>query len=100
MITKLFNLSIQTGVVPSAWKTSTVVPIPKGKAATELSNYRPISLLSVCSKILERHVSYILIDYIHDNHLLEDSQWGFLAGKSTTTALLSVVHDWHLHLEA
>ena len=100
VITKLFNLSIQTGVVPSAWKTSTVVPIPKGKAATELSNYRPISLLSVCSKILERHVSSILIDYISDNHLLENSQWGFLAGKSTTTALLSVVHDWHLHLEA
>ena len=100
VITKLFNLSIQTGVVPSAWKTSTVVPIPKGKAATELSNYRPISLLSVCSKILERHVSSILIDYINDNHLLENSQWGFLAGKSTTTTLLSVVHDWHLHLEA
>ena len=54
VLTKLFNLSIATGTVPTAWKTSTVVPVPKCSANTsDPSNYRPISLLSICDKMLE-----------------------------------------------
>ena len=98
VITELFNLSIRSGIVPSAWKHSAIVPIPKGKA--DLSNSRPVSLLSICSKLLERHISSILMDYIYENNLLGSNQWGFLPGKSTTAALLSVVHDWHLHLNS
>ena len=100
VLTKLFNLSIKTGTVPTAWKISTVVPIPKGKAGPDLTNYRPISLLSICSKMLERHVAAILSYRIQDSCPLSASQWGFMPRKSTTTALLSVLHNWHLHLEA
>ena len=100
VITELFNLSIRSGIVPSAWKHSAIVPIPKGKAFNDLSNYRPVSLLSICSKLLERHISSILMDYIFENNLLDSNQWGFLPGKSTTAALLSVVHDWHLQLNS
>ncbi len=60
VLTRLFNLSIRTGVVPDAWKTATVVPIPKSKDTKDPSNYRPISLLSICCKMLERHISRLL----------------------------------------
>ena len=52
-LTKLFNLSIRTGQVPCDWKTSSVVLIPKSSGASDcITNYRPISLLSVVSKLL------------------------------------------------
>ena len=65
VLTKLFNLSIATGTVPTAWKISTVVPVPKCSANTsDPSNYRPISLLSICDKLLERHISHLLISFL------------------------------------
>lgn len=100
VLTKLFNLSIQTGVVPDAWKRSTVVPIPKSKAVKDPSNYRPISLLSICSKMLERHISHLLSTHLSSVSppLLSSSQWGFMPRKGTTSALISVLHDWHHQL--
>ena len=50
----LFNKMIQHGKIPSVWKTSNIVPIPKGSNSTSPSNYRPISLLSVVSKVLDK----------------------------------------------
>ena len=52
-ITKLFNLSIQLGRPPTAWKNSNVVPIPKKQGAKSPNEFRPISLLPILSKILE-----------------------------------------------
>ena len=51
-LTKLFNISISQGRFPECWKTSTVVPIPKSSNHKETTNYRPISLLSIISKML------------------------------------------------
>ena len=57
VLTELFNLSLTSGRIPSKWKLSSVVPIPKSSgSADNPSNYRPISLLSVVSKIMERHI--------------------------------------------
>ena len=57
VIMKLFNLSIKTGKIPQKWKISFTVPIPKSQTNTDdPCNYRPISLLPVVSKLLERHV--------------------------------------------
>ena len=54
-ITRLFNLSIKSGTVPSIWKTAAVVPIPKGNHDhSSISNYRPISLLPILSKLFNR----------------------------------------------
>ena len=99
VLTKIFNLSISTGVVPDDWKTSHIVPIPKSKDCAEAKGYRPISLLSICSKILEKHVSQLLSLHLKSSCPLSPNQWGFTAKKSTTTALLSVLHDWHQQLE-
>ena len=55
-LAKLFNISIKLGRFPTCWKTSSVVPVPKSSKHNEVANYRPISLLLVVSKLLERHI--------------------------------------------
>ena len=49
--------------------------------------------------MLERHISSILLSHLSNICPISDNQWGFTPKKSTTTALLSVIHDWHQHLE-
>jgi len=91
---KLFNLSITTGQFPAAWKISNVVPIPKDGDKSVPNNYRPISLLSIISKLLERHVHGKVMKHLNEFHPLSDHQWGFRPGKSTTHALLSATNEW------
>ncbi len=59
-LTRLFNMSIESGIFPAKWKLSSVVPIPKGSDHTSPSNYRPISLPSVASKMLERYIHHLI----------------------------------------
>jgi len=56
-VTQLFNLSTQSGKVPTEWKQSLVVPITKSSDLSSPNNYHPISLLSILSKLLERHIN-------------------------------------------
>ena len=60
----LFNLSLKCGKIPAAWKISNVVPIPKKGLLKVVSNYRPISLLSIVSKVFERCVYNRLIAHV------------------------------------
>lgn len=95
VLTNLFNHSIQSGQVPTAWKCSSVVPIPKGiEDLSSPKNYRPISLLSIISKILERLIHSKVLKHLQDSNILSNSQWGFSAGKSTVGALLAATNDW------
>ena len=93
-LTKLFNLSLTTGILPLAWKKSSVVPIPKNQKLSDPSNYRPVSLLPILSKILERHVFMLIMDHLQRNRSLSAFQWGFLEGRSTVTALLHLTDQW------
>lgn len=97
--TQLFNKSLSLGLVPNDWKLSNITPAYKSGDPSYVSNYRPISLLSLPSKILERLVHNRLSDYLHLNSLISTSQFGFRPGSSTQEALLYVTHDWHTHLE-
>lgn len=81
-LTTLFNLSLSQGVVPADWKTSNVTPIFKAGDQSLASNYRPISLLSLISKVLERLVHRELLEYVVSNDLLSDCQHGFRPGSS------------------
>ena len=99
-VAKLFNLSLRTGCFPTHWKTSHVVPIPKSDQHTSPSNYRPISLLSILSKVLERHVHSLLTEHLSPDHPLSQDQWGFQAKRSTTLALLRVTNDWLQSLDS
>ena len=98
-LTRLFNLSISAGIIPSSWKKSVVVPIPKCQQLSSPCNYRPVSLLPIVSKILERHIYMLIIDHLEHNHPLSAFQWGFLEGRSTVTALLHLTDQWFQALE-
>ena len=60
----LFNLSIRLGQIPAAWKVSNVTAIPKSTGNGTPSGYRPISLLTILSKKLERHISHLLLKHL------------------------------------
>jgi hypothetical protein len=81
----LFNLSLRVGKIPTAWKQADVIPIYKKGAKTLVNNYRPISLLCIASKILERciynHIYPITCNDIHKD------QHGFMPLRSTVTNL-------------
>ena len=89
-LTQIINSSIRNGVFPSEWKEAQITPILKKGAATEKSNYRPVSLLSVASKVCEMVVHDQLSEYFERNGLLPQDQHAFRKNRSTTTALTSV----------
>lgn len=96
----LFNLSLTKGVLPSAWKLSNITPVFKGKGdPRSVTNYRPISLLSIPSKLLERIVHNRLLKYLTTNKLLSSRQFGFRPASSTQEALLAVTKDWSSSLD-
>ena len=96
----LFNTSLSTGRVPTAWKSSVIVPIHKDGDPSLVSNYRPISLLSLSSKLLERLVHEALLVHVLEHGYLSPNQFGFRPGSSTTEAILAATRDWHESLES
>ncbi|KAK3523359.1 hypothetical protein QTP86_029866 [Hemibagrus guttatus] len=96
-ITTVINGSLTSGHVPTAFKKARVIPILKKPALdpSDISNYRPVSLLSFLSKILERVVCNQLSDYLMQNNLHDPNQSGFKAAHSTETALLAVTEKLH-----
>ena len=98
-ITWIFNLSLKTGIFVDAWKKACVLPIYKSGDRRLCENYRPISILPVISKILERSVFDQLYKFLNDNSLLSKYQSGFRAKNSTLTALLQMCDEWHQNLD-
>ena len=98
-ITRLFNISIKTGQLPQNWKLARVNPIPKSSDKSNPANYWPISLLSVFSKLMEKHIHSKLLQHLNEHSVLSTQQWGFSKGKATTGALLTTVQNWHQILE-
>ncbi|KAK3530027.1 hypothetical protein QTP86_009918 [Hemibagrus guttatus] len=96
-ITTVINGSLTSGHVPTAFKKARVIPILKKPALdpSDISNYRPVSLLSFLSKILERIVCNQLSDYLMQNNLHDPNQSGFKAAHFTETALLAVTEKLH-----
>ena len=82
-LTSPFNLSLSQGVVPDDWKISNVTPVYKSGDTALTSNYRPISLLSLCSKILERIIHNKLMKHLVEHDLLSGRLFGFRPGSST-----------------
>ena len=89
-ITFLMNLSISSGSFPDAWKKALVVPIPKSGNLTMVKNYRPISLIPLPGKILEKLVHQQLSHYLETSELLSDFQHGFRKGHSTLHAVAQI----------
>lgn len=83
----LFNESLHKSVVPASFKEANVCPVPKKGDLSDVSNYRPISLLNSEIKLFERLVFKYLYNHLHTNNLLSSLQSGFIPGDSTVSQL-------------
>lgn len=93
IITHICNLSIITGVFPSALKKALVTPIYKNGDRDKITNYRPISVLPTLSKILERILNNNLINFLESHNIIANNQFGFRAGISTDDALIALTNS-------
>ena len=92
VLTNIFNRSFQEGVFPTKLKYAKIVPIFKGGSKLDVSNYRPISLLPIISKVLERLMYNRLISFLEKYNVIFEHQFGFQKNKSTTLAIMDLYH--------
>lgn len=85
-LTMLFNLSLDKGIVPNDWKKANIVPVFKKGVKSDVKNYRPISLLPIAGKVLERCVHHSIFNIIRND--INEHQHGFVPQKSTTSQLV------------
>ena len=95
-LTHIINLSITTNTFPSIWKYAKVIPLLKSADSDPLlpKSYRPVGLLPVLSKILEKIVFSQLVKYLEDNNLIHPNLHGSRSGHNTATALVQLYDRW------
>ena len=81
--------SLNTGEVPRDWRSANVMPIFKKGSTSVPGNYRPVSLTSVCCKVMEQVLKDSIVEHLNRNGLIRKSQHGFMRGRSCTTNLIS-----------
>ena len=90
----IFNKSLETGVVPDQFKLAKVTPVfKKGGDPTNLSDYRPISLLMIFSKIIEKFVAMNLKSYLCENNIINKFQFGFQEAHSTYHPMIHLLNS-------
>ena len=87
----LINETLRSGVFPEVLKRAKVIPIFKKGDQTNLNNYRPISLLPVLSKVLEKVINKQITTKLDELHLIDDDQYGFRPGHSTEDAVIKFI---------
>lgn len=87
-ITRLFNLSFEKGVFPTDMKISKVTPVFKAGDKTQPTNYRPIAILPILSKLLEKIFCSRLVDHLDESNIITPAQFGFQKKKSTVHAAI------------
>ena len=90
---KLFNVSFDTAIIPPDWKIAKVTPLPKAGNSNLVSNYRPISLLPLLSKLIEKIIHKRIYKYLDDYNLLDHRQGGFRPKHSTAKTCSHFVND-------
>ena len=95
-LTHIINLSIQTSTFPTLWKHAKVIPLLKPGSEDQLmpKSYRPVALLSVLSKVLERAIFMQTVQYMNEQNLMHPYHHGFRTDHSTTTAMLQMYDLW------
>lgn len=91
ILSKLINKSFQLGIFPSVFKMSKVTPIFKGGNASNVSDYRPVSVLPSVSKIYEKAMYDRLYSFFQDNNILIQEQYGFRKALSPNLALRNLI---------
>ena len=91
----IFRNILLTGIFPNLWKSANVTPIHKKGDRQVIKNYRPISLLPICSKLFEKTIFKYLYNFLVSNSLLTLNQSGFRPGDSTINQLTNLVNEIH-----
>ena len=92
-LTFLFQISLDSGKIPTDWKSALVTPVFKKGNRSSPANYRPISLTSIVCKILQHVVHSSVIDHFERSNILTGSQHGFRKRRSCETHLLLTIDD-------
>lgn len=90
----IFNNSLEKHQVPSEWKLANITAIFKKGDKSDPSNYRPVSLTSILSKVMEKIVRENIMKHMSYNNLFSKKQYGFLPGRSTVLQLIQVLDEW------
>ena len=93
-LSDLFKLSLSSGSVPNIWKEANVSQFHKKNDPSDVSNYRPISLLSTVSKVLEKIVHKYLFNFFRDKNVITAFQSGFVPGDSTVNQLIDIYNTF------
>lgn len=98
-LTFLINLCFKTGCFPQVFKTSVIKPLHKSGSKLSMENYRPVSLLSNISKIIEKLIKSRLCNFLKKYDILSDHQYGFREGRSTEDAILELTSSIYNNLD-
>ena len=90
----IFNQSLKLNAIPTQWKSALIVPIFKRGNRNTVDNYRPVSLTSSFSRLLESILVAKIMQHLLTNDLLTSRQFGFIPGKSTSSQLLTASFEW------
>nr|XP_049609558.1 uncharacterized protein LOC125988413 [Syngnathus scovelli] len=94
---RIFNLSLQLGIVPTLWKTSCITPVPKKTRPSELNDFRPVALTSHLMKTLERLFLGLLRPQVR--HAQDCLQFAYQSDVGVEDAILHLLHRVHSHLD-
>ena len=95
----MFTTSIETSQFPKLWKFARVTPILKGGYRSNKSNYCPISILPVISRLFENRIADHLHQYMNENNMFSSNQSGFRCLHSTLTCLLKNTDGRYIELD-
>lgn len=95
----LFTQSLSSAYLPTDWKIGKIPPVFKSGSRASPLNYRPISLTSVPSKIMEHIIFTNIINHLERNHYLHPVQHVFRKGLSCETQLAAFIHDLHVNFD-
>ena len=95
----IFNSSLANGIFPDIWKLARVAPIFKSGSKKDVNNYRPISVISIFSRILERIVHDQLFDFLLENNVITKNQSAFRKLYSTVTSLICSTDCWNENID-
>ena len=87
----IFRMSFNSSIIPSDWLRANVIPIHKSNRKEHVENYRPISLLSIVSKVCERLIHNKMYPFIASQ--LSNKQHGFIKGRSTCSQMLHFIQE-------
>ena len=93
-VTHIVNLSIQQAAFPSLYKLAKIIPLLKKDDPLVPKNYRPVAILCILSKVIERVIFMQLVEYMNTNDFFQPNHHGFRGHHSTSTAMIQMYDTW------